>query len=82
METTWVLVEMMTCTIKVIDQISSLRYAQPFEKEKGEIIVTLFCIAGFEPRNQAPICKQASGDGSLGEYGGLWSQEDNMVIVI
>nr|TKR85505.1 hypothetical protein D5086_0000246470 [Populus alba] len=37
---------------------------------------------GFEPRNQAPICKQASGDGSLGEYGGLWSQEDNMVIVI
>ncbi|KAJ6427012.1 hypothetical protein OIU84_022581 [Salix udensis] len=37
---------------------------------------------GSEPRNQASICKQASGDGSLGEYGGLWSQEDNMVIVI
>ena len=42
METTWVLVGMMTCTIKVIDQISSLRYARPFEnKIKGEITVAL-----------------------------------------
>ncbi|KAJ7003575.1 NAC domain-containing protein 71 isoform X1 [Populus alba] len=37
---------------------------------------------GSEHWNHAPICRQASGNGSLGEYGGLWSQEDNMVIVI
>ncbi|KAJ4848022.1 hypothetical protein Tsubulata_009355 [Turnera subulata] len=37
---------------------------------------------GLEPWDQAPICRQANGDGGFGEYGGLWSQEDSMVIVI
>ncbi|XP_062147212.1 NAC domain-containing protein 71-like [Alnus glutinosa] len=37
---------------------------------------------GLQSWDQAPICRQASGDGSLGELGGLWLQEDNLVIVI
>ncbi|CAL5355785.1 unnamed protein product [Camellia sinensis] len=37
---------------------------------------------GFETWDQATIHRQGSGDGSLGELGGLWSQEDNMVIVM
>ncbi|TQD73494.1 hypothetical protein C1H46_040965 [Malus baccata] len=32
--------------------------------------------------SQALICRQVSADGSLGELGGLWLQEDNMVIVM
>lgn len=31
---------------------------------------------------QAPIFRQVSADGSLGELGGLWLQEDNMIIVM
>lgn len=43
MEATWVLVEMATCLIKVIDKISSLRCAQTtLWKREGEIIVALF----------------------------------------
>ncbi|KAI4338416.1 hypothetical protein MLD38_023480 [Melastoma candidum] len=30
----------------------------------------------------APLCRQASGDGSQGEVGNLWIQEDNMRIVM
>ncbi|GFZ15434.1 NAC domain containing protein 71 [Actinidia rufa] len=37
---------------------------------------------GFETWEQAPIHRQSSGDGSLGEIGGIWSQDDNMVVVM
>ncbi|KAA8522071.1 hypothetical protein F0562_012615 [Nyssa sinensis] len=37
---------------------------------------------GFETWDQVTICRQGSGDGSLGELGGLWLQEDNLVIVM
>jgi hypothetical protein len=53
----------------------------PLKKERRDHCSSYFN-AGSERWNKAPICRQASGDGSLGEYGGLWSQEDNMVIVI
>ncbi|KAJ4951623.1 hypothetical protein NE237_028455 [Protea cynaroides] len=39
-------------------------------------------INGFEACNPTPICRQSSGDGSLGELSGLWLQEDNWVIVM
>ncbi|KAJ4959196.1 hypothetical protein NE237_026307 [Protea cynaroides] len=39
-------------------------------------------INGFEAWNPAPICRQSSGDGSLGELSGLWLQDDNLVIVM
>ncbi|XP_040986988.1 NAC domain-containing protein 71-like [Juglans microcarpa x Juglans regia] len=37
---------------------------------------------GLEFWNQAPVCTQAIGDGSSGELGGLWLQEDNFMIVM
>ncbi|KAK3024711.1 hypothetical protein RJ639_042933 [Escallonia herrerae] len=37
---------------------------------------------GSETWNQAPICRQSSGDGSVGEFNGLWSKEDGYVVVI
>ncbi|KAF9625123.1 hypothetical protein IFM89_019212 [Coptis chinensis] len=40
---------------------------------------------GFEawnPMSSPPICRQASGDGSLGDLGSLWSLEDNLAIMI
>ncbi|XP_043715759.1 NAC domain-containing protein 71-like [Telopea speciosissima] len=39
-------------------------------------------INGFEGWNPPPICRQSSGDGSLGELSGLWLQEDNLVILM
>ncbi|XP_043696256.1 NAC domain-containing protein 71-like [Telopea speciosissima] len=39
-------------------------------------------INGYEAWNSTPICRQSSGDGSLGELSGLWLQEDNLVIVM
>ncbi|XP_042504225.1 NAC domain-containing protein 71-like isoform X2 [Macadamia integrifolia] len=39
-------------------------------------------VNGFEAWNPTPICRQSSGDGSLGELSGLWLQEDNLVIVM
>ncbi|KAF8412529.1 hypothetical protein HHK36_000497 [Tetracentron sinense] len=39
-------------------------------------------INGFEAWNHAPICRQTSGDGSLGELSSLWLKDDNLVIVI
>lgn len=35
-----------------------------------------------ETWNHAPICRQISSDGSVGEFNGLWSQEDNFIVMI
>ncbi|KAJ7952662.1 NAC domain-containing protein [Quillaja saponaria] len=37
---------------------------------------------GYETWDQTTICRQASGDGSFGELTGLWSQEDNLMVVM
>lgn len=42
----------------------------------------IFFAAGMEIWNKAPICRQSSGDGSFGDFSGLWAQEDNYVVVI
>ncbi|XP_017215442.1 NAC domain-containing protein 71 [Daucus carota subsp. sativus] len=37
---------------------------------------------GMEVLDTAPICRQISGDGSFGDFSGLWTPEDNYVVVI
>jgi hypothetical protein len=32
--------------------------------------------------DQAPVCRQSSGDGNVGEISDLWLQEDNLLIVM
>ncbi|KAF5208211.1 Nac domain-containing protein [Thalictrum thalictroides] len=39
-------------------------------------------LEAWNPITSPPICRQVSGDGSLGELGSLWLQEDNYVIAI
>ncbi|KAF5729687.1 hypothetical protein HS088_TW20G00051 [Tripterygium wilfordii] len=71
--------------IEPADDLSHIGYMSPYS---GQGNYTGFhgnedlTYEGFEPHGQAPICRQASGDGVLGEYGGLWLQEDNFMIVI
>lgn len=42
----------------------------------------MFFAAGMEVLDTAPICRQISGDGSFGDFSGLWTPEDNYVVVI
>ncbi|XP_068651357.1 uncharacterized protein [Aristolochia californica] len=37
---------------------------------------------GFEALNSTAICRQSSGDGIFGDLSNLWSQDDNLMIVI
>ncbi|XP_002519841.2 NAC domain-containing protein 71 [Ricinus communis] len=75
-----------TGDIEPVDDLSRIGCMSPYSAGHGNYMDLSgnedMPYEGCEPWDQAPICRQTSGDGSFGEYGGLWSQEDNMVIVI
>ncbi|KAJ8774431.1 hypothetical protein K2173_016877 [Erythroxylum novogranatense] len=67
------------------DDLSQIGYISPYSGHgnMGFYGNEDMAYKGSETCDQAPICRQASGDGGLGEYyGGLWLQEDNMIIRI
>ncbi|CAK9173377.1 unnamed protein product [Ilex paraguariensis] len=68
--------------VELSDDLSRLGCMSPYS-EQGNYMgyygdLNLSC-EGFQGRDQASICRQSSGDGSLEEYNGLWSHEDNFV---
>ncbi|XP_052211062.1 NAC domain-containing protein 71-like isoform X2 [Diospyros lotus] len=71
--------------VELGDNLSQFQCMSPYSRHTdymGYCGIEDMPYEGQETWEQATICRQSSGDGSSGELGGLWSQEDNMVIVM